>query len=363
MKVENFSCQNFRNISEATITPHPSTNVIYGQNAQGKTNLVEGIWLFCGAKSFRSNHDSELVKFGSDFARLSMGFSANGRSQEAEIAIDGRRSATLNGVKLKNAGELCGNFCAVVFSPTHLSLVKDGPAVRRRMMDIAIGQIYPAYVAALRGYTRAVQQRNSVLKDVRYSSYLYEMLENFELEMAKHGAVIYKHRKDYMASLGKDISKIYDEISGGKELLNLEYVTDFSSHTTEDAAKEILEALEKSRKEDIVTGSTSVGPHREDMNFMLDGHNARSFGSQGQQRSCVLALKLAEAKVIHSTVGEQPVMLFDDVMSELDEGRQESILNRFSNMQVFVTCCEKEQLSRLKEGKTFRMDGGCIKED
>ncbi|MBQ5810195.1 MAG: DNA replication/repair protein RecF [Clostridia bacterium] len=363
MKVERFSCADFRNISSAEIVPHSGTNIIYGQNAQGKTNLIEGIWLFCGAKSFRCHHDNELINFAGQKAKLNMEFSAFGRSQEAEIAIENRRTASLNGVKLKSSGELCGNFCAVVFSPEHLSLVKDGPAVRRRMLDIAIGQLYPSYVAALRGYTRAVQQRNAVLKDARYDSFIYDMLENFEHEMAKFGGMIYFHRKKYMALLSKEIEGIYSSISGQREALKLEYVSTLSADSAEEAARQLEEQLKKARKEDILSGSSSVGPHREDMNFLLDGRAARIYGSQGQQRSCVLSLKLAEAQVIYHTVGEHPVMLLDDVMSELDEGRQESILNRFSDMQVFVTCCEKEQLSRLKEGKTFRMDGGVVSEE
>ena len=363
MKVEKFACRDFRNIADCVIEPHSGTNVIYGQNAQGKTNLIEGIWLFCGAKSFRSRHDNELVAFEKEAARLELDFDAFGRSQQAEIVIDSKRNATLNGVKLKNAGELCGNFCAVVFSPAHLSLIKDGPAVRRRMIDTAIGQLYPTYVAALRGYTRAMEQRNAALRDAKYSSYVYDMLENFEERMAHFGGEIIFHRKKYMETAANDISGIYSEISGNRENLTLEYITDISSYDSKEAAKELLEALKSARKEDIISGTTSVGPHREDIAFLLDGRAARSFGSQGQQRSCVLALKLAEAAVIKNTAGENPVILFDDVMSELDEGRQESILNRFSDMQVFVTCCERDQIKRLKEGKTFKMDNGCIKED
>ena len=363
MKVQKFFCESFRNIDRAEMAPHSGTNIIYGNNAQGKTNLIEGIWLFCGAKSFRSHHDNELIEFGKEKAKLSMNFSAFGRDQEAEIFIDGRRSATLNGIKLKTAGELCGNFCAVVFSPVHLSLIKDGPATRRRMLDIAIGQLYPSYVEALRGYNRAMQQRNAVLKDARYSSYIYDMLENFEGQMAHFGGIIFSHREKYIHSLGEDIKRIYDEISGGKEELDIEYISDICGSSPKEAAESLAQGLKAARKEDIIAGTTSNGPHREDLNFLLDKKAARSFGSQGQQRSCVLSLKLAEAQVIKKTVGEEPVMLFDDVMSELDEGRQESILNRFSDMQVFVTCCEKEQLSRLKEGKTFRMDGGIIEEE
>lgn len=363
MKVEKFFCRNFRNIEEAEITAHGGTNVIYGQNAQGKTNLVEGIWLFCGAKSFRSNHDGELIRFGQERAKLKLQFDAFGRSQEAEIDIEGRRSATLNGIKLKNAGELCGNFYAVVFSPSHLSLIKDGPVLRRRMLDIAIGQLYPNYVDQLRTYNRAMQQRNSLLKDVRYSSYLMDMLVSFEEAMAESGASIIEHRKKYMANLGPEITEIYKEISGSREQLRVEYTPSAFGESIAEIKKNLEKAFLSARKEDIAAGTTSVGPHREDITFLLDGINARNFGSQGQQRSCVLALKLAEAQVIKKATGEQPVMLFDDVMSELDEGRQESILNRFSDTQVFITCCEKEQLSRLKEGKTFRAQNGRIEEE
>lgn len=363
MKIENFGCENFRNIKELYFEPHEGTNIIYGENAQGKTNIIEGMWMFTGAKSFRTNSDGELINFESPFSRLNMSFFANERRQSAEIAIEGRRTASLNGVKLKAAGELAGNFCAVVFSPTHLSLIKDGPAVRRRMMDVAIGQLYPKYVASLRGYSRALSQRNAVLKDARFSAEVYGMLENFEAELSKYGAEIVTERKRYMKLLAARISDIYGEISGNRELLSVEYKTDIEAETKDSAAEELSLLLKAARKEDLYTGSTSVGPHREDMEFKLSGISARNFGSQGQQRSCVLALKLTEALVIEKTVGEKPVMLFDDVMSELDETRQDSILNHFPGMQVFVTCCEKEQIKRLETGKTFKMANGVLTED
>ncbi len=363
MKVERFSCRNFRNIKEAEIIPHSGTNVIYGQNAQGKTNLIEGIWLFCGAKSFRSRHDNELILFGEEGAALGMDFEAFGRNQSAEINVEGRRNATLNGVKLKNAGELCGNFCAVVFSPEHLSFIKDGPAVRRRMLDIAIGQLWPSYVDNLREYGRAMQQRNAVLKDAKYSSFVYDMLDTFEEAMAHSGAMIIDHRKKYVKLLEAEIKGIYKEISGNREELEIVYNGTSEKEDIKDIESDLAAKIKDARKEDIIAGVSSVGPHREDITFLLDTRAARTYGSQGQQRSCVLALKLAEAQVIKKITGEQPVMLFDDVMSELDEDRQESILNRFDDMQVFVTCCEKDQIKRLREGKTFKMEGGIIKED
>ena len=360
MRIEKFSCENFRNLDEVTITPHPGTNIIYGENAQGKTNLIEGMWMFTGAKSFRCSSDKDLVGFGSEFSRLNMEFFAGERHQSADITIEGRRSASLNGVKLRAAGELAGNFCAVVFSPTHLSLIKDGPGVRRRMMDIAIGQLKPNYVAALHGYMRALSQRNSILKDARFYPELYDMLENFEQEIARFGGTLISERKKYMSLLSSHITDIYGEISDNRETLRLEYVTRVESEDAKEASAELLQQLKNSRQEDTVTGSTSVGPHREDMEFTLSGISARSFGSQGQQRSCVLALKLTEALVVEKTVSEKPVMLFDDVMSELDEMRQEKILNRFADLQVFVTCCERDQIKRLAAGKTFKMQGGKI---
>lgn len=358
MRANSIEFQDFRNLKSAKIQCHPSVNVIYGDNAQGKTNLLEAIWLFSGARSFRGAKDSECIAHGSELARLSLEFESLGRNHTAQLDISNKRSATLDGVSLKTAGELAGNFKAVVFSPTHLSLIKDGPSIRRRFIDTAIGQIWPKYIGILKNYTYLLAQRNALLKDVRYSTQLYDMLSVYDSQLAEIGSKLTAYRNRYVDRLNEFVGDIYGGISGGKEILTIEYEATGGCN-----CESLLNALKISQNSDISTATTSVGPHRDELSVKINGMAARSFGSQGQQRSAVIALKLSEAAVINQITDEQPVALLDDVMSELDEGRQDYILNHIKDWQVFITCCDRNSVKMLKEGTAFRVVNGEVKEE
>ena len=351
MKLESLEIQNFRNIEYIKIEPCDGMNVICGENAQGKTNLLESIWLFTGAKSFRGNKDEAFIKFGCDKARLKISFLGEGVEKEAEIEIEERRTAFLNGKKLKSSSLLAGNFNAIVFSPTDLKIVSDGPAVRRKFLDLAIGQLYPNYIEILRNYLRAVTQRNKIIKDYRYDSTVSVMLDVFEEEIAEKGEKIINYRQGYLKILKNYLPLLYEGISGGKEKLDIEYIKSFSGEN-------LVEILKEKRKEDMFTATTSVGPHRDDLDFKINGISARTYGSQGQKRSVALSLKLAEAEVIKKNVGECPLCLLDDVMSELDPQRQNFILNHIEGMQTFLTCCDPENVKNLKVGKKFIINNG-----
>ena len=353
MKINCFSCRNFRNLQNIEISSFDEMNVICGENAQGKTNLLEGIWLFTGIKSFRGAKDSAFLKFGCEKAELNILFTAEGIENEAQIEIKEHRSAVFNGNRLKTPSLMAGKFNATVFSPNDLGLVRDGPAVRRRFLDIAIGQLYPNYISALKNYMRAVTQRNQIIKDYRYDGTLSVMLDIFEDEIASNGKKIADIRRKYIDRLGEFLPKVYEGLSSGKEILETEYI---SSKREED----LKEALLNARKTDMYTGNTSVGPHRDDIEFKINGISARNFGSQGQKRSVALALKLAEAEVINKVNGEYPVFLLDDVMSELDPERQNYILNHIKGIQSFITCCDPSNVERLKSGKIFEMKKGRI---
>ena len=353
MKLLSFSCRDFRNLCDINIASFDEMNVICGENAQGKTNLLEGIWLFTGIKSFRGAKDSAFVKFGCERAELDITFSAEGIENEARLEIKEHRNAFFNGNRLKSPSQMAGKFNATVFSPNDLGLVRDGPAVRRRFLDIAIGQLYPSYIALIKNYTRAVTQRNSIIKDYRYDGTLAVMLDVFEEEIAADGAKITDIRKKYINRLGEFLPTVYDGLSSGKEKLETEYI---SSCADRDFRQSLLEA----RKTDMFNGTTSIGPHRDDIEFKINGISVRSFGSQGQKRSVALAVKLAEAEVINKTAGEDPVFLLDDVMSELDPERQNYILNHIKGIQSFITCCDPSNVERLKSGKIFEMRNGRI---
>ncbi|MEE0929183.1 MAG: DNA replication/repair protein RecF [Acutalibacteraceae bacterium] len=354
MKAKKLTGANFRNLLPFSVEFCDGMNIIYGDNAQGKTNLIEALWLFTGAKSFRTSKDAELVAFGSSKSEINLDFVSGGIEREAKITVTNRRLAELDTKKLKSPSLLAGNFCATVFSPSDLLVVKDGPALRRRFLDLAIGQLYPSYVALLKSYTRAVTQRNTLLKSMDGRLVNNEMLDVFEQEIVNSGQKIIDYRIKYCKQVTANAADIYAELSSLREELSAEYIP---SCELEDMA----ERLYISRKNDIFSCTTSVGPHRDDLDFKINGISARNFGSQGQQRSVALSLKLAESKTLKDITGEQPVAILDDVMSELDPDRQAFILNHIKDWQVFITCCDHANIKPLKEGKIFTVRGGKIK--
>ena len=355
MLVKKLTLTNFRNLEPTVFIPEEQMNVICGENAQGKTNLIEAIWLFTGAKSFRGNKDNELVKFNEEKAKLSLLFESEGVEKTATITIDTRRHAVLNEKNLSSAAALAGKFCAIVFSPDDIGLVTDGPSKRRRFMDIAISQIYPSYLSYLRNYTRAVAQRNVILKDIRKGLKSEAYLDVFEKEIVSNGKEIIKYRLDYVDLIKDKVSEIYKGISADKETLNIEYVM------TANGA-DLKEKLIEARNIDISSATTSIGPHRDDLAFKINGVSVRDFASQGQKRSVALSLKLSEAEILKKITGEFPIALLDDVMSELDPTRQDYILNHIKGWQVFITCCDPSNTKNLDKGKVFSMENGKLSE-
>lgn len=362
MYVKQLEVKNFRNISHINIDPCEGINIIYGKNAQGKTNLLEGMWLFTGCRSFRASKDAELINFNSTKANLYMDFNAYDRDQSASLEIGEGRKFILNGVKQKSASGIMGEFLAVVFSPEHLSLVKDGPYERRRFLDIAISQLKPKYGVTLSQYNKAIAQRNVLLKDVQFHSELYDTLDIWEERIAFFASEIIRQRIGYINKLSQFTDEIYSGLSSEKEKLLIEYSqqTVVYGDDKQELYENMKNQLYQSRRNDITTGFTSVGPHRDDLSIKIDSLPARTYGSQGQQRSAALALKLGEAAVIRSFSGQQPVAFLDDVMSELDVSRQNYILNHIKDWQVFITCCDPSAVSNLKAGKAFEIADGKV---
>ncbi len=352
MKVKRLECKNFRNIENEILLPYEKMNVICGENAQGKTNFLEAIWLFTGAKSFRGAKDTEFLKIGSEKAVIGLEFISEEIEKQAKIEIKEKRNAFLNQNKLKSAHSLAGNFNAIIFSPTDLKIVGEGPSHRRKFLDTAIGQLYPAYIEILKNYSKAVIQRNKIIKELKYDSTQSIMLEVFEEEIAKNGEKIISFRKKYVENLNLFLGSIYSGISRGKEFLDTSYISTADGN--------LAEKLLLARKEDMYSGVTSVGPHRDDLEFKINSLTARSYASQGQKRSVALSLKLAEAEVIKKDVGESPCFLLDDVMSELDPERQNFILNHIEGMQAFITCCDPSSIKRLESGKIFNISKGRV---
>ena len=352
MKISELRCRHFRNLEDITLTPCEGVNVVYGENAQGKTNVMEAVWLFSGMKSFRGAKDAELIAYGQEFARLSLRFSNSVRENTAVLTVTNKREAELNGVKLPSAPSLIGKFSAVVFAPSFLSIIEEGPSERRKFIDTAICQLKPAYAGLLAEYNRVLKQRNSLLKDVLMESSLLDLLDILDEKLCAAGERMTTERKAYLEKLAPAARVIYAGLSSGREAVDFAY--------TEKYEGSLKDALRAARREDILNRVTSVGPHRDDIEITLDGMPVRAFGSQGQKRSCAVALKLTEAEILKNETGEQPVIILDDVMSELDMSRRDFILNHIKNRQVFITCCEPDTVLRAVSGKRIEMKDGKI---
>ena len=368
MVVTRLGCQNFRNLRDGELFPCPGVNVIYGGNAQGKTNLLEGLWLFTGGHSFRGAKDVELPRLdtatgeNAPTAALALDFFSEGREQKALLQFEnGRRSSVINGVKKKTGSALVGKVCAVIFSPEHLLLVKEGPARRRGFLDGALCQIRPSYAGMLHVYQRALSQRNALLKDIGRFPELRDTLEVWDARLIQLGAAVMEERHRYVEKIAPQAQEIYRGISRGKEELSLSYAPSPrlpEGSSQQDWIELIKTELRRTEASDVRSGFTSVGPHRDDLEITLGGLSARMYGSQGQQRSAVLALKLAEAQALSQLTGETPIVLLDDVMSELDQSRQDYLLNHLHGRQVFITCCSPETVSLQETGMRFRVEAG-----
>ena len=363
MYVKKLEVVSFRNIKTEVLEPCDSVNLIYGNNAQGKTNMLESIWLFTGCRSFRGSKDSELINFNKPKALLSLDYYGYDREQNLYLEIEKGRKFMHNGIKQGSSSKIMGEFLAVVFSPVHLSLVKDGPYERRKFLDIAISQLKPKYAVTLSNYNKALQQRNILLKDIAYHSELYDTLDIWEDRIAFFASEIVRQRIGYINKLSEYTDEIYDGLSSSKEKLEISYnqQTVIAGNNKQELYENMKNQLYLSRENDLIKGFTSVGPHRDDLSIKIDSLSARSYGSQGQQRSAALALKLGEAAVIKNFSDQQPVALLDDVMSELDTGRQNYILNHIKNWQVFITCCDPTTVKNLKAGSAFEIScGKCL---
>lgn len=366
MIVESLLLQNFRNIEAMEICPSPGINVIYGKNAQGKTNLLESIWLFTGLKPFRGAKDKEMVQFGKAEARIFMKYFNDSRQQTAEIRIGNTKRAEIGKIPCKSNTELVGNFLGSIFLPENLDLVQSGPSERRRFINQALCQLKPKYSENLSSFNRIILQRNTLLKDIPFHRELEDTLEIWDEKMADISAAIIIERVSYIKNMTPFICDFYSGISGGREEMEIQYEPSFKleGKNKSEIKEEILRNLTLKRKEDISAGYTTVGPHRDDIGIFLNGIPVKNFGSQGQQRSCALSLKMSEAAMIREISGKQPVILLDDVMSELDSGRQDYILNHIENWQVFITCCEPNSIFYSKKsdavGKMFEIKEGKI---
>jgi len=366
MTVLSHEIKQFRNIRALSFQPGEGLNILFGNNGQGKTNILESLWLYSGCHSFRTKKTQELIRDGEQQAVTKLLFFSSEMEQSAEMQLSKKREVLLNGVKLESPRKLLGTFPAVVFSPEVLAIVKDGPAQRRRFLDIAISLMKPNYAHVLAKYMRTMEQRNALLRQLAQNGGRQEeYLQPWDEELALLGARIMEYRAAYVGMLCEQSREAYGSITRQKEVLGIAYESAVSLDENQAPAREelaaaLLKNLQSSRETDIRRRCTNCGIHKEDLRLEINGLPARSYGSQGQQRSCALALKIGEAQLLCRNSGENPIVLLDDVMSELDEQRQKDVLECLAQWQVFVTCCEPSQVLRLKTGKTFEVCAGEI---
>ena len=365
MRLLNLQLRNFRNYENLELSFEPGVNLILGNNAQGKTNLLEAISYAGSGKSFRALKTSEMVRFGADFADIEAKVFAQGREQDLRyVLFNGSRPRQIwrNGAKKKSAGELAGVLPTVLFCPEDLMVLKTGAASRRRLGDHALCELRPNYDAALTEYNRILDQKNHILKDQFDYPHLLEVLPDYNTRLCQVGALLISYRARFYDSLGKAAAKYHGEFSGGAEDFQLQYKTvstvkdPFAS--VSQLTSDLMDHQASHYRAELESGQCLTGPHKDDFTVTLSGIDLKAYGSQGQTRTAAISLKLAQRELMAREWGEEPVLLLDDVLSELDQGRQDFILNQIVSGQVFITCCEPGRFTKL--GKTIEIEKGKV---
>ena len=362
MYIKEITLKDFRNYKDLHTSFHPRVNIFLGKNAQGKTNLLEGIYLNAMARSFKTTRDKDLIRFGEEFCRIHTVSKAFDEEMETEILItkEGKKIIKIDGVKASKTSQLLERIYIVIFSPEDLKIVKDEPEKRRKFIDRELCQIKPGYYSDLSNYKRVLRQRNVYLKE---SAIDLSILDIWDHELSRYGAKVISRRDEFILKIN-DISKeIHGSISGGKETLNVKYEANVEkSADPADTESVFYEKLLKTRDDDIRNRTTGIGPHKDDLKISADGVDLRKFGSQGQQRTAALSLKLSEIKLIEDEMGEKPILLLDDVLSELDNDRQTYLINSLGGNQLFITTTDisGKVAKSLPEGKIFKINSGEI---
>lgn len=340
MFVKSVSLRDFRNYTEAEVQFSPKCNIIYGENAHGKTNLLEALWLFTAGKSFRTAQDSDMIRFSAEEARVKTEFSAFGRENTAEITLSQgkRKLLRLGGAPLSKTSEILGQFPAVIFSPDELHIITGAPEVRRRFMDSAISAARPLYYSALHTYLRTWKQKNALLKNMPKK----EDLAIWNERLSECGARVMQYRNAFFEELSPHAARIHRMVAGKEEALSVSYAPSVAVKETEEAQKEFLYTqLMKKADAEIGAGLSLLGPHRDEIRFLIDGKDARAFASQGQMRTAAVSVKIAQGVLLEEQTGEAPLVLLDDILGELDSMRRALLLRSLSKNQVLLTCTEK----------------------
>ena len=361
MHATNLQLRDYRNYSSANIAPCEGITVLYGANAQGKTGILEAIYLCCTGRSHRTSRDKELIRWEQMSACVRLDVMRGDGTHRIDINLSSiaRKGVLINQQTTSRTGELMGHANGVLFSPEDLRMVKEGPSERRRFVDMELSQIRPSYYYALQRYHRALTQRNAVLRDANHNAQLLGTLDEWDAQLAHCGAEIIRHRRQFVERLCRVASDIHSDITGGAERLDVRYACSLASNADGDAlAPDFLRALSTARAVDLRRQTTTIGPHRDDIALRINGADARAYASQGQQRTCALSLKLSELSVMKELTGEWPILMLDDVMSELDPNRRRQLFGRLAGIQTLVTCTDPEDLSGASVGMMIHIENG-----
>lgn len=360
MIIKSIELKNFRNYQDLKIIFDEKTNIFYGDNAQGKTNILEAVYLSGTTKSHKGSRDRDMILFGEQEGHLRTLVQKGSADYRIDIHLKKNKTKgiAVNGVPIKKAGDLFGIANFVFFSPEDLSIIKQGPGERRRFLDLELCQLDRVYLRNLVSYNRIVMQRNKLLKDLPFQRELEDTLDIWDMQLSEYGEKIIAGRERFITDLGEILSDIHSNLSGGKEELQIFYEKNVS-------CAELYDTIRKNRDRDLKMKTSTVGPHRDDLRFVIDDIDIRKFGSQGQQRTAALSLKLSEIELVKKIIHDTPVLLLDDVLSELDHNRQNYLLNSIHDIQTMITCTGLDEFvnHRFFINKIFRVIEGSVRNE
>lgn len=360
MVIKSLKLKNYRNYELLDMTFDSKTNILYGDNAQGKTNILEALYLSGTTKSHRGTKDRDLIQFGREESHLETIVEKKGMEFQIDMHLkkNSPKGIAINKIPIRKASELFGIVHFVFFSPEDLNIIKDGPAGRRRFIDLELSQIDKVYLSNLSNYNRIINQRNSLLKELYHQDHLMDTLDIWDMQLAEYGTKVIESRKQFIRQVNQIIADIHYRLTGGRERIELSYESSLGSLSLE-------QALKKNRERDIRMKSTSVGPHRDDLCFLSGDLDIRKFGSQGQQRTAALSLKLSEIELVKEVIKDTPILLLDDVLSELDKHRQNYLLDSIHDIQTVITCTGLDEFvnHRFSINKIFRVSSGSVRKE
>ncbi|MBQ7901977.1 MAG: DNA replication/repair protein RecF, partial [Clostridia bacterium] len=338
MYIQSLQMHNFRNYKQQSLEFSPKTNIIYGLNGQGKTNIIEALYFFCNGKSYRTAKDGEVVRFDEKESKIKILFDDEQRQNSGEIIISDKKVVKINDIPLLKLSEIVGLINMVIFTPDMLNIIKEGPGVRRQFLDILISQLKPVYFKTLLCYYKVLMSRNNILKSGNKA--MLSTLDVWNEKLADYGCVIAKYRSEMINILNCEINNINFE--NQNEHIDIQYCSSIKNDFCD--KQNFIKQLERNFERETEKGITLCGPQRDDFEILMGGNEIKKYGSQGQMRTCVLKMKLAECEIIKNMCGKTPVLLLDDILSELDEKRKEFFLNNIKDKQIFITCTQKEIL-------------------